>query len=285
MVKKGGLGRGLDALFAENDSAQNGVVSLKITEIEPNKNQPRKEFDESALAELAQSISVHGVLQPLLVKPMTNGRYLLVAGERRWRASRMAGLSQVPVIIREMDEKEVAEISLIENLQREDLNPVEEALGYRKLMDNYSLTQDEVSKRVGKSRPAVANSLRLLALPDEVLDMLKKGALSAGHARALLSFPDGSDIVSAAQTMEKKGLSVREAEKLAKSARSDGSEKTVRTPSKSWNTETYYDEMQLALTEQLGKKVSVSYSGGKGVLKIEFYSKDELSGLAEKLTK
>ena len=282
MAKKGGLGRGLDALFAENDTAQGGVVSLKITEIEPNKNQPRKEFDEAALAELAQSISLHGVLQPLLVKPMTNGRYLLVAGERRWRASRMAGLSVVPVIIREMDEKEVAEISLIENLQREDLNPVEEALGYKELMDAYALTQDEVAKRVGKSRPAIANALRLLVLPDDVLDMLSKGRISAGHARALLSFPEESDISAAAKMIEKKGLSVRETEKLSKSEKA---QKDKALTAKVKNSDTYYDEMQLALTEQLGKKVSVSYAGNKGVLQIEFYSKEELSHLAEKLTK
>lgn len=282
MAKKGGLGRGLDALFAENDTAQGGVVSLKITEIEPNKNQPRKEFDEAALAELAQSISLHGVLQPLLVKPMTNGRYLLVAGERRWRASRMAGLSVVPVIIREMDEKEVAEISLIENLQREDLNPVDEALGYKELMDAYALTQDEVAKRVGKSRPAIANALRLLVLPDDVLDMLSKGRISAGHARALLSFPEESDISAAAKMIEKKGLSVRETEKLSKSEKA---QKDKASTAKVKNSDTYYDEMQLALTEQLGKKVSVSYAGNKGVLQIEFYSKEELSHLAEKLTK
>lgn len=284
MAKKGGLGRGLDALFAENDSSSAQAQTLKISEIEPNKNQPRKDFDESALAQLAESISQHGVIQPLIVKPMTNGRYLLVAGERRWRASRMAGLSQVPVVIKELDDKQVAEISLIENLQREDLNPVEEALGYRELMDRFSLTQDEVSRRVGKSRPAVTNSLRLLTLPEDVLALLKSGRLSAGHARALLAVSDENELKAAAQTVVKKGLSVRETERLTgKKGKGSPADKSARE--KAQSRETYFDEMQIALTEHLGRRVTVSGSGAKGVLQIEFYSKDELSSLAEKLTK
>lgn len=282
MPKKGGLGKGLNALFVENDtSSDNGAVILKLTEIEPNKDQPRKEFDEGALAELAESISRHGVLQPLLVRPQTNGRYLLVAGERRWRASRMAGLSEVPVIIREMDDLEVAEISLIENLQREDLNPLEEAFGYKELMDKFSFTQDEVSKRVGKSRPAIANALRLLNLPEEILPMVSKGTISAGHARAMLALPEECDLVEIADMIAKKDLSVRDVEKLAKVKKTQA-EKQKEKPLKQ---DTYFDEMQLALTEQLGKKVDISYSGNKGILQIEFYSKDELSQIAEKLTK
>ena len=191
MARKSGLGKGLDALFVDNSTDHaNGVVTLRISEIEPNKNQPRKDFDENALAQLADSIAEHGVLQPLLVRPMTNGGYQLVAGERRWRASKMAGLSEVPVVVQEMTDTEAMEIGLIENLQREDLNPIEEALGYRELIDAHQMTQDMVAQRVGKSRPVVANALRLLNLPDGVVKMVRSGALSAGHARALLSIDD-----------------------------------------------------------------------------------------------
>lgn len=185
--KLGGLGKGLDAIFIENDTNDsNNNVFLKISDIEPNRDQPRKDFNEEALRELADSIATHGVLQPLLVRPLAGGGYQLVAGERRWRASRMAGLSEVPVVIREMTDSEMTQIALIENLQREDLNSVEEALGYKSLMDAYNLTQDEVAKAVGKSRPAVANVMRLLNLPEEIQNMLKEGKISAGHARALL---------------------------------------------------------------------------------------------------
>ena len=191
MARKSGLGKGLDALFVDNSTDHaNGVVTLRISEIEPNKNQPRKDFDENALAQLADSIAEHGVLQPLLVRPMTNGGNQLVAGERRWRASKMAGLSEVPVVVQEMTDTEAMEIGLIENLQREDLNPIEEALGYRELIDAHQMTQDMVAQRVGKSRPVVANALRLLNLPDGVVKMVRSGALSAGHARALLSIDD-----------------------------------------------------------------------------------------------
>ena len=192
MAKKlGGLGKGLNAIFIENDSeTEGGTVTLKISEIEPNRPHPRKEFDEQALSELAESISQHGLLQPLLVRPLTLGGYQIVAGERRYRASRMAGLTEVPVIIKELTNTETMEIALIENLQREDLNSVEEALGYKSLMDAYSLTQDEVAKAGGKSRPAVANVMRLLNLPEEIQNMLKEGKISAGHARALLGIAD-----------------------------------------------------------------------------------------------
>ena len=189
-AKKGGLGKGLDALFADNAIEEDTpAVKLKISEIEPNREQPRKEFDDAALAELADSIAQHGVLQPLLVRPLIGGGYQLVAGERRWRASRMAGLTEVPVVVRQMSDQEMMELALIENLQREDLSPMEEAEGYRTLMEGYSLTQEEVAQIVGKSRPAVANSLRLLALPNEIGEMVRSGELSAGHARALLAFP------------------------------------------------------------------------------------------------
>ena len=192
-AKKGGLGRGLDALFADNsieEIASTSAVKLKIMDIEPNRDQPRKIFDEDALAELADSIAKHGVIQPLLVRPMPDGSYQLVAGERRWRASRMAGLTEVPVVIKELSDDEAMALALIENLQREDLNAIEEAQGIKALMDTLSLTQDEAAERVGKSRPAVANALRLLKLPDSVIALVSDGKLSPGHARALLGFKD-----------------------------------------------------------------------------------------------
>lgn len=220
--KLGGLGKGLDAIFIENDTNDsNNNVFLKISDIEPNRDQPRKDFNEEALRELADSIATHGVLQPLLVRPLAGGGYQLVAGERRWRASRMAGLSEVPVIIREMTDSEMTQIALIENLQREDLNSVEEALGYKSLMDAYNLTQDEVAKAVGKSRPAVANVMRLLNLPEEIQNMLKEGKISAGHARALLGIADKENMIKIAKSIAPQDLTVRDVERLAKKQSSD----------------------------------------------------------------
>lgn len=218
-AKKGGLGRGLDALFADNsieEIASTSAVKLKIMDIEPNRDQPRKIFDEDALAELADSIAKHGVIQPLLVRPMPDGSYQLVAGERRWRASRMAGLTEVPVVIKELSDDEAMALALIENLQREDLNAIEEAQGIKALMDTLSLTQDEAAERVGKSRPAVANALRLLKLPDSVIALVSDGKLSPGHARALLGFKDEQDIIETADLIIEKGLTVRDVEKLVK---------------------------------------------------------------------
>ncbi len=215
MAKKlGGLGKGLNAIFIENDSeTEGGTVTLKISEIEPNRTQPRKEFDEQALSELAESISQHGLLQPLLVRPLTLGGYQIVAGERRYRASRMAGLTEVPVIIKELTDTETMEIALIENLQREDLSPVEEALGYKALIDEHGFSQEEVAKSVGKSRPAVANALRLLKLPDNIMEYLKDGKISAGHARALLTFENEELMTELADEIVAKDLSVRQVEK------------------------------------------------------------------------
>ncbi|MDF2567315.1 MAG: spo0J [Oscillospiraceae bacterium] len=279
MARKSGLGKGLDALFIDNNTqTSSGAVMMKLTEIEPNKNQPRKDFDETALAQLADSIRQHGVIQPLLVRPKTNGSYQLVAGERRWRASRMAGISEVPVVVREMSDTEMMEIALIENLQREDLNPLEEALGYKELIDKYNMTQDEVAQRVGKSRPAVSNMLRLLNLPESVMPMLKNGDISSGHARALLSLDNEEEIYQLACEIPKKGYSVRDIEKMT--------QKKEKTQSEKKNTikDSYYDEMQLALAEHLGKKVKIVVQGSKGTLEIEFYKKEELAEMAEKLT-
>lgn len=276
--KIGGLGRGLDSLLLENAVEESSsTVSLRITEIEPNKEQPRKFFDEAALSELAASVAQHGVLQPLLVRPLPNGQYQLIAGERRWRAARMAGLQEVPVVIREMTEQEAAEVALIENLQREDLNPMEEAHGYRKLMESYGMTQEETAKAVNKSRPAVANALRLLSLPSSIATLVQSGELSAGHARTLLSFETKEQQEQAAKDVIEKGLSVRALEKMAKAAQTPRSEKEyVRR-------ESFFDEVELALAEHLGRKVKVSVKEKVGTLQIEFYGKDDLAQLANLL--
>lgn len=275
-VKKGGLGRGLDAIFAENtQESGSGAVMLRISELEPNREQPRKDFDEKAMAELADSISQHGVLQPLLVRPIFGGGYQIVAGERRWRAARMAGLSEVPAMVREMNDGEVMELALIENLQREDLTPLEEARGYQTLLEKYELTQEEVAKTVGKSRPAVTNAMRLLGLPQEIQDMVERGELSAGHGRALLAFADEELMVAVARKAAAEGLSVRQLEKLAKKAAQESSGKETPVVSRC----TYFDEVELSLHEHLGRKVRVAGNGKKGVLKIEFYGEEDLQRL------
>ena len=282
-AKKGGLGRGLDALFADNsieEIASTSAVKLKIMDIEPNRDQPRKIFDEDALAELADSIAKHGVIQPLLVRPMPDGSYQLVAGERRWRASRMAGLTEVPVVIKELSDDEAMALALIENLQREDLNAIEEAQGIKALMDTLSLTQDEAAERVGKSRPAVANALRLLKLPDSVIALVSDGKLSPGHARALLGFKDERDIIETEDLIIEKGLTVRDVEKLVKKRN-----KEPKAEKPAARRASYYDEVELALTDFLGRKVKVGTKPGKesGVLEIDFFDKDDLSRLADAL--
>ena len=282
-AKKGGLGRGLDALFADNsieEISSTSAVKLKIMDIEPNRDQPRKIFDEDALAELADSIAKHGVIQPLLVRPMPDGSYQLVAGERRWRASRMAGLTEVPVVIKELSDDEAMALALIENLQREDLNAIEEAQGIKALMDTLSLTQDEAAERVGKSRPAVANALRLLKLPDSVIALVSDGKLSPGHARALLGFKDEQDIIETADLIIEKGLTVRDVEKLVKKRN-----KEPKAEKPAARRASYYDEVELALTDFLGRKVKVGTKPGKesGVLEIDFFDKDDLSRLADAL--
>lgn len=279
-ARKSGLGKGLDALFADNSTEETrGAVKLKVSEIEPNKAQPRKTFDEKALTDLAESIAQHGVLQPLLVRPLPNGGYQLVAGERRWRASRMAGLAEVPVVIRELTDKETMELALIENLQREDLNPIEEAEGLQLLMENYGLTQEETSKRVGRSRPAVANSLRLLNLPEPVQEMARMGRISAGHARALLAFDDMEKLIETARMVATQEISVREVERLSKKAAQEPSQRAKKEERRA----SYYTEVELALTEALGRKVRVTGGKGKGLLEIEFYSAEDLADLANRL--
>lgn len=285
MAKKGGLGRGMDALFLDNSatSDSNSAVTLDINEIEPNRGQPRKTFDENALEELSASIKQNGVLQPILVRPMADGTYQLIAGERRWRASRMAGLREVPVVIRDMTDEEAGVFALIENLQREDLTPIEEAQGLKSLIETYGLTQEEVAARVGKSRTAVTNTLRLLKLPETVLDMVNTGKLSAGHSRALLSLNDEEEIVRIADAAVKDGLSVRQVEKFVKNF----DKKEKKQPQKrDKKRDGFYDEVELSLTEVLGRTVKVYLAkGGKGTLEFEFYGKDDLTKLAKEFDK
>ncbi len=278
MAKKGGLGKRLDAIYLENESESgSGAVSLKIEDVEPNREQPRTEFDEEALLQLSDSIREHGVLQPILVRPVFGGGYQIVAGERRYRASRIAGLTEIPAIIRDLDDLQTMEIALIENLQRENLNAIEEAQGYRTLMETHGLTQEEVATAVGKSRPVVANALRILKLPEYVQALVSEGKLSAGHARALAALEDPDVICSFAEEIVERGLSVRETEKLCKPR----SEKTKKKPEKTAKPH-YYTEVEMAMTENLGRKVTVSKakSGKGGVLTIEFYSDEELTSFA-----
>ncbi len=279
--KRGGLGKGLGAIFIDNETEDsNATVTLRIEEIEPNHNQPRREFDEKALAELADSIREHGLIQPILVRPLISGGYQIVAGERRYRASRMAGLTEVPVTIRELTDEETMELALIENLQRENLNPLEEALGYKSLMDEYNMSQEQVSKAVGKSRSAVANTLRLLNLPKEVTALVKEGKISAGHGRALLAFEDKELMLKTAESIVAEDLSVRQVENLSK--------KKDKPKSPGVSTErkaSYFSMVEQTLSEYLGKKVTIAPLKGKkgGVLQIEFYSNEELKELANKL--
>lgn len=280
-AKKGGLGKGLDALFLENSAEERGkVIELRLSEIVPNRAQPRKQFDDEALAELADSIAQHGVIQPLLVRPLADGTYQLVAGERRWRASRMAGLTEVPVTVREMSDKEAAQLALIENLQREDLNPMEEANGYRTLMETYALTQEETARVVNKSRPAVANALRLLNLPTAVAGMVEGGKISAGHARTLLAFETEEEQTAAAEEAIAKGLSVRDLERMAKNAKK---KKTEETPVTAFAKNSFYSEVELALAEHLGRRVQVVAGKKGGLLQLEFYDEEDLKGLANQL--
>lgn len=277
---KRGLGKGLGAIFIENETEDPGAtVTLKISEIEPNREQPRRDFDEEALAQLADSIKEHGLIQPILVRPLLGGGYQIVAGERRYRACQLAGVTEVPVTIRELTERETMELALIENLQRENLNPLEEALGYKSLMDEYGLSQEDVAGVVGKSRPAIANTLRLLNLPEPITDMVREGRLSAGHARALLAFENEDAMLKAALEIENTDMSVREIERLAKKQKQQPSEKKPeRKPS-------YYSMVEQTLTEYLGKRVKVNPLKGKkgGTLQIEFYSDEDLKDLAAKL--
>ena len=274
MASKKGLGRGIESLFTENSLEEinsSSTEKVKLVDIVPNKDQPRKRFNESALSELADSISQHGVIQPLLVRPLSGGTYQLVAGERRWRASRMAGLKEVPVVIKDLSDEEASVIAMIENLQREDLNAIEEADGIKYLMTKYGLTQEEVSERVGKSRSAVANSLRLLKLPESVSEYVRDGIISAGHAKALLPLENEDKMISLCNTIIKDNLSVREVEKIVKSMLTEKKQKKKKAKDK------FFDEVELSLNETLKRNIKInSNSKNKGTITIEFFDKEDL---------
>ena len=278
-VKKGGLGRGLDALFNENATDSKESVKVKLNDIEPNRDQPRRDFDEEALNELADSISRHGLLQPIIVRPLSNGNYQIIAGERRWRACRIAALDEVPVIIKELDDRAFMEIALIENLQREDLNSVEEAMGYKTLMEQYGLTQEQVSETVGKSRSAVANALRLLGLNETELEALRRGTISAGHARALLSCEDEA-LRSKMLLAAADGASVRALERMAAASKKNSSGKAKKIVSKP----SFYSEVEISLKEEIHRMVNITPTGkGRGTITIEFYNDEELADFARRL--
>lgn len=277
--EKNRLGKGLDALFLDNAVEMGGDSGgeLEINEIEPDREQPRSSFDDDTLAELADSISQHGVLQPILVRPLPGGGYRIVAGERRWRASRLAGKTTIPAIVRNLSELEARTFALVENLQREDLNPVDEALGYKQLMQVSGMTQEQVSKLVGRSRPAVANALRLLSLPDEALDLLREGRLTVGHAKAILSIEDPEVRLSVARQVADDGITVREAEQRWQKSHKQQQLKLPVT------LNAVAGEVEKSLRDALGVEVRVKYKDGSGTLSVDFYSKDQLFDFANRL--
>ncbi len=276
----GGLGSGLDSLFSDNTTEVQVKKTLHITEIEPNREQPRKNFSDEAITALAESIRDHGMLQPILVRPMEDGSYRIVAGERRWRAARMLGLDEVPVNIKEMTDTEAAQLALIENLQRENLNPVEEAMGFKELIEKYGMTQDAVAKTIGRSRSSVSNSMRILALPDRILNMVEDGELSLGHAKALLSFENEDLMIATAVKAANGGLTVRQVERAAQKSLENEDEQSEKSNRRIDN---YFVEVELSLKEALGRKVKVDYGKNKGALTLEFYDKDDLAAIVKRL--
>ena len=308
-ARKSGLGSGLSSLFADNaldiSSVSNGDISvLRITHIEPKKNQPRKDFRKEALSELADSIAKHGIIQPIVVRSLPNGYYQIIAGERRWRAAKMAGLSEVPVVIKNVDELAAAEMTMIENLQREDLNPIEEAMGYKNLVEHYNLTQEEISRQVAKSRAVVANALRLLSLPGEVLKYIEAGEISAGHARALLVIDDPEEQIRLAERIIKNNMSVREIEKIVRSIKEerekilsdliDENGKAAKSGNEKNNSpdinktakieEVYLKNLQNKISDAFGRKVIINLakknkSQNSGKLEIEYKNTEELESI------
>lgn len=283
MASNKGLGKGLGALlgdFSEEPIDQSAYRELPIYKVEPNPDQPRREFDEEELQALADSISIHGIIQPITVRELPSGYYQIIAGERRWRAARMAGLSDVPVVVIEADDKKAMELALIENLQRQDLNVVEEALGYQSLMEEYGLTQEETASRVGKSRSAVANTLRLLSLNPEVLEKLKTGELTAGHARAILSLKEEKKQLEAARKIIALALSVRQAETLCKNMNK------APVPKKEITFDVdYVAECEKSLSKQLGRGIKIVKGKRKGRFELEFYGDEDLQILFDALMK
>lgn len=281
MPSERGLGKGLGALLGDAalQSQEGGSLSLPISQVEPGMKQPRKRFDDDAIANLADSIRTHGVIQPLTVRRLSSGYYQIIAGERRWRAAKLAGLTEIPALIIEADDRTVMELGLIENLQREDLNPIEEAAGYRVLMEEYGLTQDEVAQQVGKSRSAVANAMRLLGLPDAVHLMLEEGRLSAGHARAILAVPGGDLQKKLAQKVVSEELSVRQTEALAKRLATDQGEPPAPTSGSGPDLSIYVRDVEKTLSAQFGRRVSIINGKKKGKIELEFYNAEDLNAL------
>ncbi len=279
---KNPLGKGLDAIFEDNIlEGDSGVVTLRLSEIKPNHEQPRKYFDEGALMELSESIREHGVLQPLIVRPLLGGEYQLIAGERRYRAAMLAQVATVPVIIREFSDMQAMEVALVENLQRRDLNPIEEGEGYKALAEQFSLTQAEIAKKVGKSRSAVANAMRLTELPDEVKEEVSSGSLSMGHARALLSLEESELIVKAASEVISKELSVRQTEQMVSKMQNTAQNKKIDKPI----VNSFYRELQIALENTWGRKVRISPSGeDKGSITVDYLSREDLVEITERIT-
>ena len=283
MASNKGLGKGLGALLGDFDEPiqeKSPYKLLPIHKVEPNPDQPRQDFDEEELQALSESISIHGVIQPLTVREMTSGYYQIIAGERRWRASRMAGLSEIPVVIVEADDRKAMELALIENLQRQDLNPIEEALGYQSLMNEYGMTQEEAAGRVGKSRPAVANALRLLTLDERVVQMVRDGEITAGHARAVLMLKDQRKQQQAAQRIHALGLSVRQAELLCKNM----SRQPAPQPKVTLAVD-YIGECEKSLSKHLGRGVKIVNGKRKGKFELEFYGEEDLQNLLDALMK
>ena len=281
--EKKGLGTGLDVLFGANrldEENESELLTLPISKVEPRKDQPREYFDQQALQELADSISQYGLIQPITARKLNTGYYQIIAGERRWRASRLAGLTEVPVRVIEADDRKTAELALVENLQREDLNPIEEAKGYKTLIDEFGLTQEEAAKSVGRSRPAVTNALRLLSLSPKVLEMVEKNKLSAGHARALISIADDRKQLDAANEVLEKGLSVRKTEQLA--ARLSKEPEPEKEEDRKISVD-YAAEISDQLSKSLGRKVKLTDGKKTGKIEIEFYGADDRENLIELL--
>ncbi|MCC8169376.1 MAG: ParB/RepB/Spo0J family partition protein [Oscillospiraceae bacterium] len=279
MAKKG-LGKGLSTLFDDNniieDIAQppNGdIIHIKLSSIEPNKNQPRKNFDNEKIEVLAESIKENGLIQPIIVTPSKNGMYKIVAGERRWRASKKAGLKEIPAVIRDYSDEQVAEIALIENLQREDLNPIEEALGYKALLEDFNLTQELISRRIGKSRSAIANSMRLLSLEEQIQKLLVSGDISGGHARAILSLDDNELRLALSKKIIEDGLTVRQAEALSKQLKKKA---PAKKPQEKTAYEIEIEHIQNKLSSDLGTKVKILHTDKKGKIEIEYYGNEDL---------
>ena len=285
---KKGLGRGLDSIFADNyievATADEGIQTLRISQIEPKSDQPRKHFDEESLLELSDSIKNHGLLQPIIVRESAKDYYQIIAGERRWRASKLAGLTEIPAIIIQADALKAAEIAIIENIQRQDLNAYEEASAYNSLIEQYSLTQEEVAEKVGKSRPAIANALRLLDLPEEVLEMLKTGDISAGHARALLGLKNKDVIVETAEQILVKSLSVRDTENLVKKLNRDFEKSDVLTPPSTDEIKVdYIKDLEKKAMHITGKRVKIKTTGKVSTVEIDFYGNDDLEDILVKI--